>query len=183
MHCDEDVKLLKELGWKAFVDTKRGIGNLGSLNFTHPTQPLLQTYKAHGAPAEMKQKPWSKNHLLQALCQGSHRSCYEYLDFLQGEFVDMTKKRQWVILPFSKVENLPGLRLSPPGCVPQQDRHPRWICDYTFSGVNAETLNLFAHESMQFGHALHRDLREILLHNPELRPVNLLKVDISDGFY
>jgi len=38
-------------------------------------------------------------------------------------------------------------------------------------------------EAMQFGHALDRYLREILLADPKLGPVYLLKLDISDGFY
>ena len=36
---------------------------------------------------------------------------------------------------------------------------------------------------MQFGHALDRILREILMADPALGPVYLMKVDISDGFY
>ena len=36
---------------------------------------------------------------------------------------------------------------------------------------------------MQFGHALDQILRELLLSNPALGPVHLLKIDISDGFY
>jgi len=36
---------------------------------------------------------------------------------------------------------------------------------------------------MQFGHALDRILREILLANPIHGPVHLIKIDISDGFY
>ena len=36
---------------------------------------------------------------------------------------------------------------------------------------------------MQFGHALDRYLREILLSNPNNGPVYLLKLDIADGFY
>ena len=36
---------------------------------------------------------------------------------------------------------------------------------------------------MQFGHALDRILREILLADPELGPIYLSKLDISDGFY
>ena len=55
--------------------------------------------------------------------------------------------------------------------------------DYSFSGVNAETLAIAAVDSMQFGHALDRILREILLSDPALGPVQMLKVDISDGFY
>ena len=36
---------------------------------------------------------------------------------------------------------------------------------------------------MQFGHALDRILRELILADPALGPVQLLKLDISDGFY
>ncbi len=36
---------------------------------------------------------------------------------------------------------------------------------------------------MQFGHALDRILHEILLANPAFGLVQLIKVDISDGFY
>ena len=36
---------------------------------------------------------------------------------------------------------------------------------------------------MQFGHALDCILREILLANPKFGPVNLIKIDIADGFY
>ena len=38
-------------------------------------------------------------------------------------------------------------------------------------------------EAMQFGHALERILREILLADPAQGPVYMIKVDISDGFY
>ena len=36
---------------------------------------------------------------------------------------------------------------------------------------------------MQFGHAIERILREILLANPEHGPVKVNKTDLSDGFY
>ena len=57
------------------------------------------------------------------------------------------------------------------------------IVDYTFSGVNDETLPLAPVEAMQFGHALDRILREIMTADPAYGPVNLIKVDLSDGFY
>ena len=88
-----------------------------------------------------------------------------------------------MVLPASVALLLPGLRLSPPGVVPQRGRRPRWIGDYTWSGVNQDTLPLFAGEAMQFGHALDRILREILLANPAHGPVHLTKTDLSDGFY
>jgi hypothetical protein len=107
----------------------------------------------------------------------------DYLEFIQEEFVSMISKDQWVVLPFELVENLPGLRLSPPGVVPQRDRRPRWICDYSYSDVNEDTVELVADEAMQFGHALDRLLRQILLADPSSGPVKIIKVDISDGFY
>jgi hypothetical protein len=66
--------------------------------------------------------------------------------------------------------------------VPQRDRRPRTIVDYTFSFVNAETAPLAPLGSMQFGHALHRILLKIRLANPADGPVYPLKVDIADGF-
>ena len=36
---------------------------------------------------------------------------------------------------------------------------------------------------MHFGHALDRILCELILDNPALGPIQLLKLDISDGFY
>ena len=88
-----------------------------------------------------------------------------------------------MVMPASMALELEGISLSPPGVVPQRDRSPRWICDYTWSGVNAETLPLAAKESMQFGHALEQIFREIILANPADGPVLLNKTDLSDGFY
>ena len=95
----------------------------------------------------------------------------------------MINKGQWVILPAKAVLHLPGLRLSPPGVVPQRGRRPRWICDYSWWGVNKDTLPLAAMEAMQFGRSLERILREILFANPAHGPVQMIKLDISDGFY
>ena len=179
-----DVALLKQLGWTKFVQHRRRRGDFASLDDVHhPAKRLLRHYKNHGAPVKFSTKPWTQGRIKRALARGPHKSCHEYLEFLQEEFVDMINKQQWVILPASEVMDLPGLRLSPPGCVPQRDRRPRWICDYSWSEINAETLALAAMESMQFGHALDRILREILLADPRLGPIYLMKIDISDGFY
>ena len=95
----------------------------------------------------------------------------------------MINKQQWVVLPYKVAKNFKDLRLSPPGVVPQRGRRPRWIVDYTWSNVNDETLPLAPSEAMQFGHALDRILRELLLADPKLGPMYMLKLDISDGFY
>ena len=89
-----------------------------------------------------------------------------------------------MILPYHIIVTLfPHLRLSPPGVVPQRERRPRWICDYTWSGVNEDTLPLIPSHAMQFGNAIHRVLRHILLADPAYGPVAMIKLDIADGFY
>ncbi len=95
----------------------------------------------------------------------------------------MINKGQWVILHAKEVLHLPGLRLSPPGIVSQCGRCPHWICDYSWWGVNKDTLPLAAIEAMQFGWCLERILCEILFANPAHGPVQMIKLDISDGFY
>jgi hypothetical protein len=55
--------------------------------------------------------------------------------------------------------------------------------DYSFYAVNKDTLPLIAEDAMQFGQALSRILRHILLADPSHGPVYLIKIDIADGFY
>ena len=105
---------------------------------------------------------WTQQRLREALDRGQHRSCLEHIDFLEEDFFDMMEKGQRVVLPFEA-----GLRLSPPDVVPQRDRRPQWICDYTWSDVNTETLPIVAKEAMQFGHALDCIFRHIMCANPK----------------
>ena len=55
----------------------------------------------------------------------------EHLKFLHKEFGDLIHKGKWVILPAADVAHLPGILILPPGFIPQRDRQPRWICNYT----------------------------------------------------
>ena len=178
-----DVLLLQQMGWQNFVKLRRRRGDLSSLKFPHPASRLLQHYKFHGAPVKLHTQPWTPQQISNALQRGPHRSSLQYIDYLEEEFVDMINKGQWLILPFSTAKHLPNLRISPPGVIPQRGRRPRWICDYTWSGVNGDTIPLAPLESMQFGNALDRFLRELLLADPKLGPIFMLKLDISDGFY
>eukprot|EP00980_Cylindrotheca_fusiformis_P013602 scaffold3499_cov103-Cylindrotheca_fusiformis.AAC.1 len=69
------------------------------------------------------------------------------------------------------------------GVVPQHERRPRPIVDYSYSGLNAETVPLIPREAMQFGRTLERLLAHIVQSNPAYGPVHLMKLDIKDGFY
>jgi hypothetical protein len=55
--------------------------------------------------------------------------------------------------------------------------------DYSFSGVNEDTILLAAQEAMQFGRALQRILTKIVCADPPYGPVPMAKIDIADGFY
>ena len=77
---------------------------------------------------------------------------------------------------------LKHLRLSPLGVVPQRNRRPRLIVDYTFSGVNDETACLAPAEAMQFGKALHRFLHKLVHADARYGTVYMGKIDIADGF-
>jgi hypothetical protein len=134
-------------------------------------------------PVKVTTQAWSPSRIQQALSRGAHRSCRDYTEFLSQEFVEMIRKNQWTILPFSVVKQFKDMRLSPPGVVPQRDRRPRWIVDYSFYGINEETLPLVAEDAMQFGQTLHRILRHILLADHRHGPIYIIKIDISDGFY
>ena len=178
-----DVQLVDDLGWEAFVRQRRQRGDLGKLEGDHPANRLLHQYKHHGAPVVLSTPSWSSEKLDEAISRGPHRSCQTHHDFLFEEFIDMIDKGQWVVLPLSAARKLPGLRTSPPGVVEQRNRRPRWIGDYSFFGVNSETQDIAATESMQFGRALERFLRELLLADPRYGPIYLMKTDASDGFY
>lgn len=128
--------------------------------------------------------PWDSKCIYAAAMHGPHKSAYEYQDFLHNEMVDMILCCQWIVLPYHAIKDLPGLRLSPIGVIPQRDRHPRTIVDYTFYGVNANTCQLALEEAMRFSWAFQRLLEDIVNVDPWFGPVYLCnKVDILDGFY
>ena len=96
---------------------------------------------------------------------------------------DMRAKGMFIFLPYSTVHDLPALRLSPLECIPQRERRPRIINDYTFSGVNPASLKLAPPEAMQWGQTLNRVLWYV--HNADSwhGPILLSKTNLSDGFY
>jgi hypothetical protein len=171
--------------WASFIRNNRGPPNQSSglSTLPHPARRLLKHLGDNGAPVVLTTEPWSLQRRDDAMARGSHASTKEHEVFLRVEMSDLVSKGFWIVLPYSQVRSLPGLRISPLGVVPQRDRRPRTIVDYTFSFVNADTASLAPRESMQFGHALHRMLRKIRFADPAHGPVYMLKVDIADGFY
>ena len=95
----------------------------------------------------------------------------------------MVDRATWMVLPYHRLRELRQLRLSPMGVVPQHSRRPRPIVDYTFSGLNRDTLPLSPREAMQFGRALDRIITLVVHADPRFGPVRFIKLDIADGFY
>ena len=65
--------------------------------------------------------------------------------------------------PLSGSQQLPGLRLSPPGVKVEHKCQPLWLGDYSFNKINSKMSPLTYVESMKYGCALYWLLREIVL--------------------
>ena len=189
----EHTALFRNNGWEKYVTISRGRGDLAPVGENvkaHPANHLLEHLATKGAPVIMSSPPWKLEVLEQRLKRGSHKSCDANLDFLRKEMLDFVKKGFWTVLPFSELSKkfkegtryLRDLRLSPMGVIPQRERRPRLIVDYSFYDVNQETLQLGPRDAMQFGRALERVLYQVRHANPRFGPVYLGKVDLADGF-
>ena len=145
--------------------------------------PLLLRYSQQGVPVLLKDRPWSLEQKDRAIRRGNHPSTKAYAEFIRSEMTNMRSKGMFIVLPYRTVRPLPPLRLSPLGCVPQRERRPRIINDYTFSGVNPNTIKMAPPEAMQWGRTLNRVLWYILHADNRHGPVLMSKTDLSDGFY
>lgn len=184
-YITRDSKLVAKLGIEGAIRYRLKRNDWGNLKRVaqHPAARLLRHYKAHGVPVTLADTPWTHEEILGAMKRGPHKSAYEYEEFLREDMADYVDKGYWMVIPFSAVANDPMLRASPIGVVPQHSRRPRPIIDYTFYGVNDSTQPNVPLEAMQFGRALERLIRSILLSNPRYGKVQLIKVDLADGFY
>ena len=81
------------------------------------------------------------------------------------------------------VKELLVLRASLLGVKEEKNRRPQWLGNYIFSNINWETLPIAALSAMQYGWSLEWAIREVVIYNPALGPVNVLKENVSDGFY
>ena len=115
--------------------------------------------------------------------RGNHPSALAFTKFLREEMGEMRQKGMFLVLPYELVRRIPQLRISPIGCVPQRERRPRMINDYTFSGVNPDTVKMAPREAMQWGRTLNRILWYVYTADRRQGTVLLSKTDLSDGFY
>ena len=171
--------------WEELFHRVKGRSNFTEnlLRLDHPASRLLATYARTGVPVLLTTKPWSLEQKDAAIARGNHPSVNAFSDFIREEMLDMRKKGIFVVLPYHLIRDHPALRISPLGCVPQRERRPRIINDYTFSGINPATHRLASEAAMQWGRTLHRILWYVFNADRRHGPVLLSKTDLSDGFY
>jgi hypothetical protein len=172
--------------WSHFVQTVRGVSHIRSTvgNLPHPAAALLKRLQTVGVPIVTMGTPWTAQQLDEKVARGPHKSATEHCECVREEMAEFCEKGFWVVLPYDMVKQLPGLKLSPLGVVPQGDRRPRLIVDYSFYGINGETVKLMPPEATQLGRALERLLTSIRHADPAFGgPVYMAKIDITDGFY
>jgi hypothetical protein len=96
-----------------------GLCHIGQL--PHRAAQLLDHLCRHGASVPFTTAPWTQAKLHAAKTRGSHKSATKHLAFLQEEIISFMQKGQWILLPYELIKDLPNLRLSPLGVVPQRD--------------------------------------------------------------
>jgi hypothetical protein len=188
-YIDRDVTRLKEVGFAKLVDERRGRSDIHPKvhKLRHRAARLLSHLHKRGANVTLATPPWDDDRREATILRGAHKSASDHLEFLREELLDFVRKGFWMILPITLLRKYPqiykNLRVSPMGVVPQRARRPRIIVDYTFFGLNDETVKMAPRDAMQFGKALQRILQSLVDANPNYGPVYLIKVDIADGFY
>jgi hypothetical protein len=128
---NRDLLLLKELGWERFIQQRRVKDIQVPPNWPHRARSYLQRLGKRGAPVTLSTPPWSQSQQDHALKRGPHKSAREH-----QEMAKMILQGQWIVLPYDEVCRLKNLCVSPIGVVPQRNRRPRTIVDYSFWGIN-----------------------------------------------
>ena len=91
-------------------------------------------------------------------------------------------KGQCIVLPYSVAKDLLGLRMILPGVKDERDQRPWWLGDYGYSNLNPKTLHIPDLSAMKYCRTLKLIIREVVIADPELGPMYVLKADVSEGF-
>jgi hypothetical protein len=137
--------------WTEFVENfwgQQGDFHPQVRHIPHATAALLDDLCVTGARVHLSTPRWTMAQKEAALERGPHQSAKAHTTFLRSEFADMIRKKQWILLPAALVVTQEELRLSPLGVLPQRDRRPRSIIDYTFFRINDETVVMAPPEAM-----------------------------------
>jgi hypothetical protein len=181
-----EARALARLGWYAYFHSRQQPHSVhpSIRHIPHPTAQYLHRVACSGVPALSTTPPWSRAAKLQAIRRGPHVSAStRFASFLLADMYDYVQVGYWAVLPFHALQHYSQLKLSPAGVVPQRERRPRPIMDYTFSGVNQASVSLEPRHAMQFGTAFLRFIQRLVYCNPGGGPPLMAKIDLADGYY
>ena len=134
-----DTKYFKEDGtWNGLFNSCKGPTNFHKnlKHLQHSASRLLHKFSKSGVPVLLKTRPWTLKEKDLAMARGNHLSARQFTEFLRIEMGDMRKKGIFIVIPYDLVRHLDGLRLFPMGVVPQRNRRPRTIIDYSYSNFH-----------------------------------------------
>jgi hypothetical protein len=179
---------LTRIGWPRFHCTlfhhQISSTNANICHIPHPVAPLLHRLATNGIPAPSATPPWSFRQKDAAVRRDPHLSASRlYSRFLLEDMYDMVRIGFWLVLPYSAIRHQRHLKISPSGVIPQRERRPRTIVDYTFSGINQHSPDIAPIDAMQFGQALQCCLQCLAYCNPSYGPPRMAKIDLADGYY
>ncbi len=165
--------LLARLGWKRLFTYHQQPHSINTTiqHARHPTAQYLHYLACSGVPLTPTTPPWTYQERDTAYQRGPHSSAaIQFAPFLLQDMYDYVQMGYWLVLPYPAVQKMPSLRLSPAGVVPQRDRWPRPIMDYSFSGVNQASAPYAPFAAMQFGKTLPHLLQRLVYCNPNYGP-------------
>jgi hypothetical protein len=184
--ADCNARELARLGWYKFFRDHQTPTSIHPFlhRLPHPAVQYLINLASTGAPAVSMTPPWTLPQKDAAFDRGPHLSASKhYQSFLMEDMYEYVQMGYWTVLPYSALRCHPHLRISPAGVVPQRDRRPRPIMDYSFYQVNQEFIPLAPTQAMQFGQTLQRLLQRLTYCDPVHGPPLLAKIDLADGYY
>jgi len=164
---------LARLGWHHFFLLQRTLSSITPFlhRLPHPSHQYLTRLASTGAPSILTAPPWSLQQKNTTMLCGPHCSAInQFKNFLLADMFDYVNMGYWTVFPYESICHHPALCLSPLGVVPQNERRPWPIMDYSFSGVNAAALPIAPQNAMQFGGTLQRILQRIVYCNRSYAP-------------
>lgn len=175
---------------------KRSLMHPRSHALQHDAAPLLHTYATKGCPVHCG-KDWSREHIIQLLRRGPHKSAKskKAIAFLRNETDAKVKEHYAKVVKWKDIKhNVPAkLKISPVAMVPHKSKMFRCILDLSFGlrvgetqfpSVNDATIPQSKQESMlQLGQALKRIIQTMARERKPGHPFYFTKLDIKDGFW
>ena len=137
--------------------------------------------RVHGVPIKTE-RGMPAQELTRAIQYVAHSSATKETTFARKELQEQAQAGHIALFPLRAVRHLPKLWLSPLAAIPQRDRKPRLIYDFSWSGLNEAVTQVAHKEAMRFGKSLYRVIYCILNTSPKLDPTFLNKVDLANAY-